>query len=354
LVVSPSVDLTASFRSHENYLRAFGSLAGFQFMPGKGHQVLEKIAKDVIAAFPRSGGPRQFSADELAACLNRAWGTELLLAMSVRFIGEDEMMRISNSWGCVQLYYVGYSSVQALVVASGQPRPASHPKTQDQAIAFWANRQSGVAPFSFAAKPGSVSDRDPRAYAHGPGRDIDVNVHSWTACDSTNCWDIAGLALRTTRQDAVEKQLAEARTRKIKQKRKDWQDAEAARLAKGKPPRTMPVYKTAQLSPTEKDACEQGVRAYGWLDYLYRLRIKANYEEARMFTEGPDDEHTSALVARNMIRLASAVMVAHEARIAQVIGKNALLDMAKEWSLTNSPSSTMGIGLRFPILETVL
>ncbi|BBZ29772.1 hypothetical protein MMAD_40670 [Mycolicibacterium madagascariense] len=64
-------------------------------------------------------------------------------------------MRLSNSRGCVQLYYVGYSSVQALVVASGQPRPASHPKTQEQAIAFWANRPVGVKPFSFAVEAGS-------------------------------------------------------------------------------------------------------------------------------------------------------------------------------------------------------
>lgn len=264
-MVSPNSDLTASFRSHENYLRAFGSLAGFQFMPGKGHQVLEQIAKDMVAAFPKSGGPRQFSTDELAACLNRAWGTELLLAMSMRFNGEDEMMRISNSWGCVQLYYIGYSSVQALVVASGQPRPASHPKTQDQAITFWANRQSGVPPFSFAAKAGSVSDRDPTAYAHGPGRDIDVNVHSWTACDSTNCWDIAGLALRTTRQEAVEKQMAEARARKIRQKRKDWQTAELRAWRKAS--RRARCRSTRPLScrpPRKTRANEVSARTAGW------------------------------------------------------------------------------------------
>jgi hypothetical protein len=263
-------------------------------------------------------------------------------------------MRISNSWGCVQLYYVGYSAVQALVVASGQPRPDSHPKTQDQAIALWANRQSGVAPFSFAATAGAVSNRDPKAYLHGPGRDIDLSLHGWTACDSTNCWDIAALALRTTRQDAVDAKLADARGLKVKQKRKDWQTDENARLAKSKSPRTMPHYKTAQLTPAEKAAYEQKVRAYGWLDYLYRLRIKANYEEARMFTEGPNDDSTSAIVARNMIRIATAVMIAHEVRISRFIGKAKLLDMANTWAQTNNPSPTMGIGLRLPILQKVM
>jgi hypothetical protein len=73
-----------------------------------------------------------------------------------------------------------------------------------------------------------------------------------------------------------------------------------------------------------------------------------------MFTEGPDDEHTSALVACNMIRFAAAVLIAHEVRIAQAIGKKALLDMAKAWSQTNSPPPRMGIGLRLPILDNVL
>lgn len=73
-----------------------------------------------------------------------------------------------------------------------------------------------------------------------------------------------------------------------------------------------------------------------------------------MFTEGPDDEHTSALVARNMIRLATAVMIAHEVRIAQIVGKKTLLDMANTWTAANSPPPSMGIGLRLPILDKVL
>ncbi|BBZ29773.1 hypothetical protein MMAD_40680 [Mycolicibacterium madagascariense] len=142
--------------------------------------------------------------------------------------------------------------------------------------------------------------------------------------------------------------------RKFKQNRKDWQAKEDARLAKGKPPKTMPVFKTAQLSPTEKADCEQNVRAYGWLDYLYRLRIKANYEEAEMFTERPDDNVSSAQVVRNMVRISTAVMIAHEVRIARLIGRNALLDITNAWKQTNSPPDTVGIGFRLPILHRVL
>ncbi|MGL5443108.1 MAG: hypothetical protein ACRDDJ_11635 [[Mycobacterium] stephanolepidis] len=347
-------DLSASFRSHQNYLTAFTYLAGFPYMPGKGREVLQDLAGEVMKAFPKAGGNRQYDHQVLAACLNRAWGTEAILAMGLRFNGDDGFMRIANSWGCVQTYYVGYSATQALVVADGHPRPASHPKTQDQAIALWTNRQNGVAPFAFAADKGSVLPKDPKAYLHGPPRDIDATIHSWSGCTTSNCWDIAALALRTTRESAVEKAILEARLRKIKEKRKAWNAAEQARLTKGKMPRTMPIYRTAQLSQSEKEQCEASVRPHGLLDYLYRLRIKGNYEDAEMFTEGPEDENGSVLVAVSMVRIATAVMIAHETRIAQLLGKETILKMAHDWVQKNATPDTIGIGLRLPILKKVL
>jgi len=90
------------------------------------------------------------------------------------------------------------------------------------------------------------------------------------------------------------------------------------------------------------------------LDYLFRLRIKANYEEARMFTEGPDSDGISSLVALDMSRIASAIMIAHEVRIGQLLGKHAVIDVAERWTKTNSPPSRMGIGMRLPMLKNVL
>ena len=101
-------------------------------------------------------------------------------------------------------------------------------------------------------------------------------------------------------------------------------------------------------------ATEAKVRPYTMLDHLFRLRIKANYEEARMFTEGPDSESISSLVALDMVRIASATMIAHERRIAQLLGKNSIIDIADDWIKTNSPPARMGIGRRLPILRGVL
>ncbi|MDC8971484.1 hypothetical protein [Mycobacterium marinum] len=351
--MSPATDdLQQSFRTHANYLRAFARLAGFEYWPAQDGKTLEKLAQSVVTAFPRTATPPPADREEMAKCLNRAWGTELLLNLGARF-EEDELVRLSNSWGSVQTYYVGYAATQALIVAEGRARPTTHPKTQDQGGTLWVTRQASVAPFSFAAKAGSKTN--PIAYANGPGRSIDMAVHSWKACDANNCWDIAATALRTTREDAVKKRYQDLRIKKARDIKKAWEDEEQTRLGQGKKARKRPDFPaTSNLAPSEKAAAEAKVRPYTMLDYLFRLRIKANYEEARMFTEEPDSESISSLVALDMVRIASATMIAHEARIAQLLGKNAISDIADDWIKTNSPPARMGIRRRLPILRGVL
>lgn len=345
-------DLQQSFRTHANYLRAFARLAGFDYWPAQDGKTLEQLAQRVATAFPKPASPPPADRDEMAKCLNRAWGTELLLNLGARF-EEDELVRLSNSWGSVQTYYVGYAATQALIVAEGRARPTTHPKTQDQVGTLWVTRQSSVAPFSFAAKAGSRIS--PTAYANGPGRPIDMAVHPWKACDADNCWDIAATALRTTREDAVKKRYLDLRTKKARDVKKAWEDDEQTRLGQGKKARKRPTFPTASnLTVSEKDSAETKVRPYTMLDYLFRLRIKANYEEARMFTEGPDSDSISSLVALDMVRIASATMIAHEVRIGRLLGKKAIIDIASQWVKTNSPPPRMGIGRRLPILNGVL
>lgn len=75
---------------------------------------------------------------------------------------------------------------------------------------------------------------------------------------------------------------------------------------------------------------------------------------AETFIDGPEDESSSVLVAMSMVRIATSVMIAHETRIAQLLGKDAILDLARGWVKKNSPSDQVGIGLRLPILDQVL
>ena len=94
------------------------------------------------------------------------------------------------------------------------------------------------------------------------------------------------------------------------------------------------------------------MRPYTLLDYLFRLRIKANYEDARMFTEGPEYGHQSAAVARDLVVVTSATLLAHELRIGRLIGPDVLLSAATAWLERNAPpGAPLGLARRRQLLE---
>jgi hypothetical protein len=354
-VTTPAVDgkVQKSFRTHAHYLRALTQLAGYELFPTKDNAATEKLGLQVAAAFPAAIPPRTADIAELSKSLNRAWVAELVLAVSVSMFDEDELIRASNAWGSVQTYYVGYSATQALIIAEGRDRPADHARTQREVLALWVTRAKSVAPFSFAAAAGSRSN--PSAYKNGPGRPIDRQMSSLSNVGRSNAWDIAATALRTTRNDAVNKKLVTLRETKARDQKKDWESEENARLAAGKRARKVPNFpKAGKLAPAESSAAEAKVREYTWLDYLYRLRVKANYEEAGMFIDGPDTEHVSGIVALDMVRMAKAIMIAHEVRIGQLLGNAVVMDLATDWASKHSHVGAVGICSRLEMLDRIL
>jgi hypothetical protein len=84
---------------------------------------------------------------------------------------------------------------------------------------------------------------------------------------------------------------------------------------------------TAKLTPAESGGVRTGVRPYTLLDYLYRLRVKANYEDATVCIDGPEDDFISAHVAQGVELLAPATLLAHELRVGQQIGRAKMLEL---------------------------
>lgn len=131
---------------------------------------------------------------------------------------------------------------------------------------------------------GSAAARStgPDGAINGPRRPI-REVHPWSACDPETCWDVAALALRSTRDEALQKALTQRRREKLVKRRKDWERDRAARLTVGRNPKKKPLSARANLTAGESAAVKSRVRPYTLLDYLYRLRIKTNYEDATVF-----------------------------------------------------------------------
>lgn len=333
-----------SFLTHANYLRAFSMLCRVPYTPKLLLDVpdwdrdLPALKAGVAAVGPMdaSGLPSPLE-EQVENSLRNAWGTELMLALSGTIGAEDELLRLMNNWAVVQSYYCCYHATQALLAARGQQRPETHASTQRQFVSLWVSPNIDLPPWSFGVAHGGWCNLR-------PGETIDDSESTWATPSRFNCWSLAGKALRTTREDRVTERLKTAREEKRKANKKKFLSEQAQRQQEGKRPRKEPTFRLPRLTEEEKEAAEGKVRAHSLMDYLYRLRIKTNYEEPRMFTQGPEDPDPSLFVYGAVLSLTSSTLLVHELRIRQLVGTKKLLGWVDDW-LQKSGSAAEGLGL---------
>jgi hypothetical protein len=336
-------DAAGTFRTHSSYIRSFAHLTGFT-NPSEAARPAHRLRKfgELVLTSPsltrlkwRSTANRQ-----VGASLANAWGTELLLALTGEYAVEDELMKLGNSWGVVQAYYALYHAFQAYLVALGQPRPESHAKTQKAFASYWVERPLDLAPWSLGAAASG--------YRNVPSNlVVDETFHPWKRCDKDTRWHIAAKALRTTREEAVAESLARARDRKDRERRRSWESQERDRVAKGLKPRRTPTFRRPNLTAAERRQVESRVRPHTILDYLYRLRVKANYEDASVFIAGPESEYASQTVHADLRNIVSAGLLMHELHIRQLIGRSRFDQLVREWLAGTMPRDTkLGLAWR--------
>ncbi|MCU8593775.1 hypothetical protein [Streptomyces sp. A13(2022)] len=343
---APPVDSeqTRSFRTHASYIRAFRELAlGESALPLE-DAVAGLHASAAPLLFRSDGPPRSCDREQLLACLRRAWATARLLEHTHALAEDSEIIRLANSWGAVQTYYVLYGAAQALMVAEGGTRPQSHEPTKRRYVDLWTSRTLHIAPWTVAAtSPGDrLADRD--GILGGPGRALDLDLHPWVAWQGEQAWDIAAKALRSTRQLLVDTRLAGKRREKLAAKKKQWRLDQEARTASSRKPAAEP--RTVRLTAAEREAATDAVRPATMADYLYRLRVKANYEDVTVFSDGPSSDREAAEVGADLVALASATLLVHELRIAAIIGSDDLVKAMDGVLLHTSGESTGGLAHR--------
>ncbi|MEV7163225.1 hypothetical protein AB0N60_14115 [Streptomyces microflavus] len=335
----PPVDSeqTRSFRTHASYIRAFHELA-----------LGDSRGEDAVASLHDSAAPALFRADvpsrscnreQVLACLRRAWATARLLEHTHALAGDSEIIRLANSWGAVQSYYVLYGAAQALIVAEGGERPQMHEPTKRRYVDLWTTRSLQIAPWALAAAAPGTRLADADGILGGPKRALDFDLHPWVAWQGEQAWDIAAKALRSTRQLLVEDRLAKRRREKLNAKKKQWHLNEEARAATGRKPEPEP--KSVRLTTAERDTVTSGIRPAPMPDYLYRLRIKANYEDVTVFSNGPASDHEATELSADLVAVTSATLLVHELRIAAIIGVD---DLVKAMDLVLQHSSGESAG----------
>lgn len=275
--------------------------------------------------------------DQVQASLRNAWGTELLLALGGTLGADDELVRLMNNWAVVQAYYCCYHGTQALLAARGSRRLESHSKTQNEFASLWVTRNLQCPPWSFGVGA--------KGWCNPPEKQqIDDKINSLSHPNRFNCWSLAGKALRTTREERLSERVKEERNRKRSKRKQTWEKEQMQRESEGKKRLKEPELGQPRLAATEKVKVEERLRPFSVMDYLYRLRIKTNYKDAAMFTDGPEDAEASIRVHLALSFLTGCTLLVHELRIQGLVGEKLMLQWADDWLEKSGPGAE-GLGL---------
>ena len=329
----PDVDPADRFRAHKHYVQALALVGGKRLLKAN-ETALAKLARRANTAGALTDRPpTAIGFGQVHKSLRNAWSTEILLGLPGTWAeDEDEFVRIANSWGVVQAYYVGYHMTQALWVAKGNVRPQNHPKTQQLYAALWVDRPLEVPPWTFGVCDGGWKNLP-------VGVRIDSAVHPWTNCSSATAWSLAAQALRKPRADAVEKAMAAKRDEGMRARKRAWEAEEARRRADGRAARVVPTFRRPRLTTAEKAAVNGRVRTYTFLDYLYRLRVGANYDDAAIYTDGPENDADSFLLHLRMTFLVSGLALLTEMRVRELVGPTRFYRWADNFIASSIPTA---------------
>ena len=310
------------FLAHRRYVRSFAVMCGH--IHGHPYNRVWQDLTDLVGLAPpleASGAPNLVVVRKRLAS---AWGTEYLLALNHRYAREDDIVRLTNIWAVVQTYYVHYHAIHALLAALGRDQPSTHAKTQAAFASTWAGRAHHVPPCSF----GWGFDGAMNAPS---GIRVDTSVHPWSNADEQTCYSLAAKALRTTRDEALRIRKGSRRVQKQRTLRREWERDEEERLAAGKRPRKPRSFPLPTLGRIEHKEIDRRMRVFSLMDYLYRLRVKSNYLDSTMFTEGPEQEDESLGLLQDLKDLAGNVLLVHELNVREAVSQDVFLKMIDEW-----------------------
>ena len=322
-----------SFKTHSNYIRAFATLVGADSQKSPS-LIYPELANKVVQSGCLANPPKATIDDrQVVSSLRNAWGTELLINIGRHFVDEPELVKLSNNWSTVQAYYVLYHSTQAVAVAKGNVRPKTHPTTQRMFYNLWAARDLCLEPWTLSY--GSEGTRNIPSHII-----IDDTIHNWSHCSSDTAWSLACKALKTTREDKLAESVKKAREKKKAQRISNLKKEEAERIMLGKRPKKTPNVRVPHLTTEEKLSVDKKESPTTIIDYLYRLRIKTNYVDPSIFTDGCESDSAAIQVRDDLSIIAGGNLLLSEITVSNIVGHDVFLQWINDWVRTNVPDHT--------------
>lgn len=254
-------DSTLALVTFYNYVSAWILAFEREYETGNNAKQGFLLRLESLPAFNRLEGGGQCS-DELISAFRRAKLT-LYAMQKLPIDAFPDLAPTANFWLPVQAYYVVHSMGIAVLNALGQQVPREHRPLR----ASFSRFISRLLPFPFfalCAGGPEVQDFSFQGIDTSPQRV--ASQSNLAKPQYSEGHDFIGKILSTTRDHFLEEQFVQARQRDVNKGRK-----------------------RRNLRPEERNRLAQRLHDTSILDFLYRMRIRSNYEDPDMYFAAFDD-----------------------------------------------------------------
>ena len=312
----PDPEYAEPFRAYLNY---FEDLAG---VIGGLYGLDESLASGIhnaVGAHPPTWRiqrrvPDATRSANVERSFRKSWGT---LRRLDREVGDPEFFdEEANAWIPAQAYYTVYHAILGFAAASGQSVPRDH-----AAALRLAGKEvvSGALPAPWDA----WCEGCPHTESHRFGGLLPSGeaVHVLSSPDPWTSDDRLAMLLRTTRKKELDRRFRQERERKVApgRTRRNVNKAKKESIAEKMPPTTL-------------------------FDVLWRVRKKANYEDADTFVLGAGDEIDALRLAQALVIVTDGTVAVLEGLAVAYVGPELLANAARayEAKTRSCPESAVG------------
>lgn len=322
----PDPEYAEPFRAYSNYMVDLASEIGGHF--GWGRRSLVEGVMDGVSLHldsvnidRRRLDPRAESA--LRKSMTKSWANLRRLRREVDDI--DSFDEDTNAWLPVQAYYAVYDAVRSLTIASNQHIPREHRKALNLASKAV---QRGRFPYPWSM----YCDGCPQTGSHSfPTSDPPGSVHVLSNPDPDTAVDRLAMFLRTTRMKELERRFSEDRKKKV-----------------------APGRQRRNLSVEDKEAIAARLAPTTVFDLFWRLRMKANYDDADTFVLGAGDVADARAFADSLAIVTDASVAAIEGVVVAYVGADLVGDFASSYQEKVRTDAGSPIAVRAALLGSYI
>lgn len=250
----------------------------------------------------------EFDDTEIHKFLNNSWNSERLLNSPNELNYGDYFIKYANHWSPVQAYYSIFLCFQALFISLGSKPILEHRSFLDKVSSLISkNRLPFIYPWNLLCKGCCCQKQETYNFQVDRAEISEFSPLSNPAfCDEMV---LMGKVLKTTRLKLED--YYEAR----------WKRDGKIQTKKGKPKKAYGKEDKIKVSAT--------IANTSLLDFLYRLRIRSNYEDADIFFLGDRNDVSIKNYFNSLTTITNQTLFFVETLIRKTIGDKAFLEAVK-------------------------